>query len=368
MPNMLGKELIARGAINQEDLDRALRAQLSHGGHLGTCLIEDGSIDEQQLGEMLGSILGVPHAEASFFHNIPAVVLGAIPSELVEKHQVVPFRIEDRTLHVAMINPRNLLVIDELQFAAGMAIEAWVAPEVRIVLALETYYGVPRSRRFLLLSPDPSFLPDATSSGKPDGTSKDTKVRRVPAYPVSQSPVWANLDPENDYQRKPLHDLSAAIDRLNDAMCAATDTQELSHCVLDCLSVGLERSILFQVHDLVARIWDWRGFDASQDIASDLTLSVAREPLFQLIAETGAYLGRPEVPRNEGLYHELDIDVPANVLLVPVYSNDQLVAMLYGDGGPAGDIPGELSDYRRVARKLGPALEIQVLERKLRRI
>jgi len=368
MSTMLGQALIKLGAISEQDLEEALQTQLIHGGTLGTCLIEKGCIDERQLGEMLSTILGVPYAEASHFRNIPAGVLKTLSHESVEKHRIIPFRLDGRTLHVAMISPNNLLTLDELQFATGMSIEAWVVPEVRIVLALEKYYGIQRSLRFILLSPDPGDLgPYTDQEPSVAEASEAATARRVPNSP---SPELVIPEPSNSYQEEPLQELAASIDTLNDRMCAASDMRELSACVLDCVSTGLERCILFRVkQDLVARIWDWRGFDARQEKAPEVALNVVREPLFRLISEDGAYMGRPEdLSWQEGLYRELEVDVPACVLLVPIYSHDRLVAMLYGDGGPDADIRGELSDYRRVARKIGPALERQMLEQRLRRI
>lgn len=395
MSKMLGEELVERGVITESHLDKALKAQLIHGGHLGTCLIELGCIDEQELGETLADILAIPLAEPAMFHSIPAPVLEALPRDLVEKHRVVPLRIEGRTLHVAMVAPKDLAVIDELQFATGHAISAWIAPEVRIVLALENYYGVPRSRRYLLLSPDPrrkaarAKKPTPVPAAPPEVAAPEVAAPKVAApktptsavvdiesdlmederYARAQSPIWSDLGLESDYAKEPLKTLSDQIDRLDDAMCAATNPDELGASVLDCVSLGLKRSILFRVHQLVARIWDSRGFGNLVEDSNQAGVPVTEEPLFQLISENGSYRGPViGVPKDRGLYHELGIKQPREVLLLPVYAKDHLVAVLYGDSGAGEHIDGELAEYQRVANKIAPALELQALERKLRRI
>jgi hypothetical protein len=356
---MLGEELVTHGVINEKQLDKALKAQLVHGGHLGTCLIELDYIDEQRLGEALATILGVKHAEPTLFHSIPDAVLETVSRDLAEKHSVVPLRLVDRTLHVAMIAPKDLMAIDELQFATGYQVQAWVAPEVRIVLALENYYGVPRSRRFLLLSPDPFVIP---RSEAPEAHAK-------PATQPREAPVWEDLSPDPEYAAQPLQNLSDAIDEVGDAMCAALDTGQLGAAIVECLALGLERTILFRVHRQVARVWDSRGFDSMLALHDDVALPVLDEPVFKLLGGNGAYLGPPtNVPGDSGIYKAFDIELPARVLLVPVYVEDHLVAMLYGDSGPNGRLEGNLADYQRVAHKIGPALEIQALARRVRRI
>ena len=149
----IGEALLEKRVITAEQLQTALNMQLLHGGHLGTCLIQLNFVSEHVLGESLAEILGVVHADSNAFQNIPANVIASIPRRLVERHHVIPIQLEDKLLNVAMVNPKDLLAIDDLSFATGFHLLPWVAPEVRIVHAMEQYYGIPRSRRFILLSP-----------------------------------------------------------------------------------------------------------------------------------------------------------------------------------------------------------------------
>src|SRR5262245_43045439 len=53
----LGEVLVHRGVITEQQLKKALDAQLIFGAHLGTCLIELGFIEEDTLGTILSEIL-----------------------------------------------------------------------------------------------------------------------------------------------------------------------------------------------------------------------------------------------------------------------------------------------------------------------
>jgi hypothetical protein len=68
------------------------------------------------------------------------------------------------------------------------------------------------------------------------------------------------------------------------------------------------------------------------------------------------------------MYETLGIELPAEILVIPVYLEDRLVAILYGDGVTTSGIEGEVEDYRRLVRKLAIGLNIVLLKRKLRTV
>src|SRR5262245_37490538 len=145
----IGERLIEKGLITEEQLETALKAQLIVGGHLGTCMIELGLVDEASLGGALSESYGVPYAPAEALEDIPEATIRVVPRKIAEEHRVVPFRVQQKSLHLAMVNPSSLHVLDTLSFATSMRIVPWVAPEIRIFQALERYYGVPRRVRYI---------------------------------------------------------------------------------------------------------------------------------------------------------------------------------------------------------------------------
>src|SRR5262245_39388684 len=158
MMRKLGETLVGAGRITEAQLHRALTAQLVFGGHLGSSLLELGYIDEETLGETLSSILGVPYADFETLSKVPYSVVRALPARLVEKHKVVPLKIEGKTLHLAMIDPKNLLALDEISFVTGYRIVPWLSPEVRVLQVLEKYYNMPRTQRYTTLARELSRL------------------------------------------------------------------------------------------------------------------------------------------------------------------------------------------------------------------
>ncbi|MFL6293206.1 MAG: hypothetical protein ACJ759_20115, partial [Thermoanaerobaculia bacterium] len=147
----LGQLLVARGWITVQQLNRALQTQQVVGGRLGTCLTEMDAISEDNLLKGLAEQHGVPAISLDDLRGIPDEVLALLPDKLARRCRAVPFRVVGTRLDVAMLEPRNLALQDEIAFASGKRLMVHVANEVRIVEALERFYREEASSRFSLL-------------------------------------------------------------------------------------------------------------------------------------------------------------------------------------------------------------------------
>jgi hypothetical protein len=137
----LGQLLVARGWITVQQLTRALKNQNVTGGRLGTCLLEMDALREDLLLKGLSEQLGVPAVEIDDLRGVPEEVLGLVSEKLARRLRAVPFRVEGGRLDLALMDPRNLAAQDEIAFASGKRVKVHVAGEIRILEALERYYG-----------------------------------------------------------------------------------------------------------------------------------------------------------------------------------------------------------------------------------
>lgn len=147
----LGQLLVARGWITVQQLTRALTTQQVVGGRLGTCLIEMDAISEDNLLKGLSEQHGVPTVSLDDLRGIPDEVLALLPDKLARRCRAVPFRVVGTRLDVAMLEPRNLALQDEIAFASGKRVMVHVAHELRILEALERYYREETSSRYSML-------------------------------------------------------------------------------------------------------------------------------------------------------------------------------------------------------------------------
>ena len=409
MAKKIGEMLVEKGVITPDQLRAALRVQLARGGHLGTCLIEMNYLDEEGLGRMLAEIHRVECATAEQFFAIPQSVIDCVPRPVVKRHRVVPINVEDNALQVAMINPSDLLALKEVEFATGLNICPLVSPEVRIVFALERYYGISRSRRFLQLNLARRFLQlnlarveqrpglRTTPKGResisviPFIDPSDVPSGHVPEVTAATAMVSGGVPPsvplpairEDAESGKILRELLRQIpldtdatrptreivvseagllrefEQISDVLGNAASPSVIAQAVLDCAARGLSRCILLVVRHLEARIWDWRGAGLDPAIVAGVRFPVDAQGIFELVAGRDWYRG--EIPQESSclqFYRELGLAVPTEALIVPVYFEETLAAILYGDGGHLGCIVGETDLYHRLARKMGIALSL----------
>jgi type IV pilus assembly protein PilB len=124
----IGELLVQHGLINSMQLDRALKEQQQAGERIGAVLIKLGYITEEVLTEFIAKQFHVPAVNLAKL-SISKTVMGMIPLDVAEKYQAVPFGLMGNTLNVAMADPGNLFLIDDIRFLARKNIQVHVAPE-----------------------------------------------------------------------------------------------------------------------------------------------------------------------------------------------------------------------------------------------
>ena len=148
----IGQILVSLGKTTENNIARALGVQGFAGGRLGTLLLERGSVTEDDLGEALAQQHGRPYVPWAVLGEVPPDVIASLPAKFAIRHSAVPFERSENTLKIALRDPGDLRILDELFFVTGRKILSAVAPEARIYHALEKYYGERRTPRYAILS------------------------------------------------------------------------------------------------------------------------------------------------------------------------------------------------------------------------
>jgi Type II secretion system (T2SS), protein E, N-terminal domain len=148
----LGEMLIEAGKLTRPQLEETLKSQVIFGGRLGTNLIEMGYLEEEDLTQFLSKKLGFPYATPEQLMAVPQEVIKIIPREIAEKYKVIPLSRDKKRLTLAMLDPADLSAIDAISFITGYYIAPMIAPELRLVLALEKYYDIKRDVRYIQIA------------------------------------------------------------------------------------------------------------------------------------------------------------------------------------------------------------------------
>ncbi len=135
----LGDMLVKATLITKDQLQKALQTQESAGGRIGSNLVKLGFISEDDITSFLSRQYGVPSINLSHFEVDPNVIK-LIPSEIAQKHQVIPINRTGNVLTVAMADPSNIFAIDDIKFMTGFKVEPVVAAETSIKNAINKHY------------------------------------------------------------------------------------------------------------------------------------------------------------------------------------------------------------------------------------
>lgn len=128
----LGERLIEAGILTSSQLDVALNRQRSGGEPLGEILVNLGYLSPEELKPCLEAVSGFPFVDiAETEINVALATL--VPESYVSKHLVLPFSESEGRVLVAMADPLNLPVADELRTIVGRPVTPYLAlaPDLR---------------------------------------------------------------------------------------------------------------------------------------------------------------------------------------------------------------------------------------------
>ncbi|MBI2986001.1 MAG: type IV-A pilus assembly ATPase PilB [Deltaproteobacteria bacterium] len=141
MEPRIGELLVRGGIVTREQLNAALEKEQSNGSHLVQELVRLGFTTEAELTQFLAKQFGIEKVALADL-DIPDAVFNVVPSDLIQKHQLVPLTLVGSTLTVAMTDPTNLIAINEVKFITGYGVKVALAPASEIKRVLEKRFGV----------------------------------------------------------------------------------------------------------------------------------------------------------------------------------------------------------------------------------
>jgi len=140
----LGELLVKEGLISPAQLEKAIALQRQEGGRLGEILVRLGLIKEDKLVAVLGKQLNIPYFSLGTGMLKPATdqnLEQLIPRDFAVKNLVLPLSRTLRSLTVAMIDPLDLILIDNLRKITGCEINPVIATHSDIIKAIDDFYG-----------------------------------------------------------------------------------------------------------------------------------------------------------------------------------------------------------------------------------
>jgi type IV pilus assembly protein PilB len=136
----IGELLVREGLITSEQLSKALQEQKQNGTRVGYNLVKMGFVPEIELTKMLAKQHKMPAVDLSRFEVDPKIAK-MIPGDLAQKNVVIPLKRDGRTLTVAMADPTNLGVLEDLKFITRYDIFPVLSGEYTLRALIDKIYG-----------------------------------------------------------------------------------------------------------------------------------------------------------------------------------------------------------------------------------
>jgi type IV pilus assembly protein PilB len=135
----LATSLLEASRITREQLEDARRVMAREKTSLGAALVRLGALSESEYAEKLGSMHGVPFVDLDGM-QIPQHVISLVPGEVASKFQVIPVARSGRQLTLAMADPSNIFVVDDIKFITGLEVTAVVCTDTAMKKAIDQFY------------------------------------------------------------------------------------------------------------------------------------------------------------------------------------------------------------------------------------
>lgn len=134
----IGDLLLREGLITHAQLENALARQKETEQPLVRILVETGILDETKRLNFFKKQFGVPMISLQSV-KIDPILYTYVPAPLARKNHLVPVKLDRDGLVIAMEDPSDLLMLDNLKEIVGLRIKPVIAPSQEINEALAGY-------------------------------------------------------------------------------------------------------------------------------------------------------------------------------------------------------------------------------------
>jgi len=146
----LGKALLSENILTPEQLQKALDKQKTTHQPLAGLLIDMEFAKPEQIAKAIGKYWNIPYVALSK-EEPQSELMQLLPEEFMRRYQLAPLKLKGNTLMVAMVDPLNILAIDEIKLLTNYQVEIRVTTGRDISLVLDKNFSIQRVAKEALL-------------------------------------------------------------------------------------------------------------------------------------------------------------------------------------------------------------------------
>ena len=136
----LGEILVRKGSLQRRELEQAVREATASGVRLGEHLLRTGLVEERDIALALSEQFGLPHVSIDP-RRIDSTHASLMPSSTAQRLQVLPLYADEHVICVAVADPTDVLVGDELRLLLDRPVEIVIAEQSDIAAGIAQRYA-----------------------------------------------------------------------------------------------------------------------------------------------------------------------------------------------------------------------------------
>lgn len=360
--------LLAREhAVPPQKLDEAIQRQVLNGGDLESNLLEVQAISEDTLTRLRAKLVDLAPASRTELSNADPSALARLDRLQCESFRVLPLRIEDGVLVVAVVDPPSEAARATLENAAKIPLSLRATLGFRLTWALAKHYGSelsPRLRRLADRLASGTFAAPVqqekpVESVAPARSAGAVKVKTAVLSALSALSAAIEDDDEDEddsaggegsatdtvsvdssesgsENEAPLPAVRTTHEQILKLIDQAQDRDTILSHVLDFAAERLRYVALFVVQGDVAEGLDARGDGLPASMVRRIAVPLDSPSSFRAVRERGAPVVGALSPTGTDAVVRSDLgrDNARAVALVPIHIGGRVVLMVWADHGP----------------------------------
>ena len=133
--------LIEKGLLTPEQVEESSEERRRTGVSLEQAIVGLGLVPQEQIYRELADFLGLPYIKLSTY-PVDKSVIEEVPARFVTHYSFMPVEVRDGILHVAVCDPQDTHLLDELHLVLKRRVEPVVSSPAEITKATTQYYGI----------------------------------------------------------------------------------------------------------------------------------------------------------------------------------------------------------------------------------
>jgi DNA-binding response OmpR family regulator len=150
----LGRILLTQRVVTSDELEAMLKEQKAQPGkRIGAVAVETGRVSRLEILRALSEQHGIPAVDLRQA-VMPLEHLALIPEDIARQHLILPVQVTPEQLVLAMADPSDKRIVEEIEFVSGRRVLPYVAMHDELAHVIAAVYQLAESGKSHFVGPD----------------------------------------------------------------------------------------------------------------------------------------------------------------------------------------------------------------------